>query len=95
VLITTLDPEATARYLAIAAELRAADVNTEVYLERAKIAKQFEYANKKGFRIALTAGADEFSRGSVKLKDLARQVEADVPQADVAARVKEILYKAN
>ena len=95
VLITTLDPEATGRYLAMAAELRAADINTEVYLERAKIAKQFEYANKKGFRIALTAGADEFSRGTVKLKDLARQVEADVPQADVAARVKDILYKAN
>src|SRR5206468_2934811 len=61
VLVTTLDPQAMPRYLAIAAELRARDINTEVYLERAKLGKQFEYANKKGFRIALTAGAEEFA----------------------------------
>jgi histidyl-tRNA synthetase len=95
VLVTTLDPEALERYLAIATELRSADVNTEVYLERAKIGKQFEYANKKGFRVAITAGAEEFSRGTVKLKDLARQAESDVPLAQLAARVKDILYKAH
>src|SRR5205823_3084370 len=51
VLVTMLDAEALARYLAIAAELRERDINTEVYLERAKIGKQFEYAGKKGFRL--------------------------------------------
>jgi histidyl-tRNA synthetase len=91
VLVTTLDSEAMERYLAIAARLRAADINTEVYLERAKIGKQFEYANKKGFRVAITAGADEFGRGSVKVKDLARQVETEVPLAEVPARAKDIL----
>jgi histidyl-tRNA synthetase len=91
VLVTTLDPGSLERYLRLAAELRARDINTEVYLERAKIGKQFEYANKKGFRIAITAGADEFGRGTVKLKDLARQVETEVPQAELAARVKQLL----
>jgi histidyl-tRNA synthetase len=91
VLVTTLDPEAMPRYLAIAAELRARDINTEVYLERAKLGKQFEYANKKGFRIALTAGAEEFGRGTVKVKDLAKQRESDVPLGEVASRVKQIL----
>jgi histidyl-tRNA synthetase len=93
VLVTTLDPEAIERYLAIAARLRAAGINTEVYLERAKIGKQFEYANKKGFRIAITAGADEFGRASVKLKDLARQVETEVPLAEAPARAKDILNR--
>src|SRR5205085_10727308 len=55
VLVTTLDPNSLERYLQIAATLRAHDINTEVYLERAKIGKQFEYANKKGFRVAITA----------------------------------------
>jgi len=91
VLVTTLDPEALERYLRMAADLRAQDINTEVYLERAKIGKQFEYANRKGFRIAVTAGADEFSRGTFKVKDLATQAEADVPQSEVAARVKHML----
>jgi len=91
VLVTTLDADALARYLAIAAELRARDINTEVYLERAKIGKQFEYASKKGFRIALTAGAQEFGRGTVKVKDLASQRESDVPLGELGARVKQML----
>jgi len=91
VLVTTLDPDSLGRYLQIAATLRAHDINTEVYLERAKIGKQFEYANKKGFRVAITAGADEFSRGTVKVKDLSAQAESDVPLDQVAARVKTLL----
>ena len=91
VLVTTLDADSLERYLLIAATLRAQDINTEVYLERAKIGKQFEYANKKGFRIAITAGADEFSRGTVKVKDLAAQAESDVPLGELAARVKQLL----
>jgi len=91
VLVTTLDPDSLERYLDIASRLRASDINTEVYLERAKIGKQFEYANKKGFRVAITAGAEEFSRGTVKVKDLAAQAETDVPLGEVAARVKTML----
>ena len=91
VLVTMLDPDSLERYLQIASRLRAHDINTEVYLERAKIGKQFEYANKKGFRVAITAGADEFSRGTVKVKDLSAQAETDVPLDQVAARVKTML----
>ena len=91
VLVTTLDPASLERYLGIATELRSQDINTEVYLERAKIGKQFEYANRKGFRVAITAGADEFARGTVKVKDLAQQSESDVPAGDLAARVKQLL----
>ena len=91
VLVTMLDPDSLERYLQIASRLRAHDINTEVYLERAKIGKQFEYANKKGFRVAITAGADEFSRGTVKVKDLSAQAESDVPLDQVAARVKTLL----
>jgi len=91
VLVTTLDPEALGRYLRIAADLRAHNINTEVYLERTKIGKQFEYANKKGFRVAITAGADEFGRGTVKVKDLAAQKESDIPLGELPGRVKQIL----
>ena len=91
VLVTMLDPQAVQRYLAIAADLRSHDVNTEVYLERAKIGKQFEYASRKGFRAAVTAGADEFGRGTARLKDLAKQAETEVPLAELAAHVKNLL----
>jgi histidyl-tRNA synthetase len=91
VLVTMLDPQAVQRYLAIAADLRSHDINTEVYLERAKIGKQFEYASRKGFRAAVTAGADEFGRGTARLKDLAKQAETEVPLAELAAHVKNLL----
>jgi histidyl-tRNA synthetase len=91
VLVTTLAPESLAQYLRIAASLRGADINTEVYLERAKIGKQFEYANKKGFRIAITAGPEEFARGTIKIKNLATQVESDVPAGEIISRVKSML----
>src|SRR5262249_48584853 len=91
VLVTTLDPEAMPRYLEIARVLRAQDINTEVYLERAKLGKQFEYANRKGFRVAVTAGAEEFGRGTVKVKDLAAQNETEVPLDRAADTIKDIL----
>ena len=91
VLVTALDAGSLERYLRIAADLRAADINTEVYLERAKIGKQFEYANRKGFRVAITAGPDEFARQTVKVKDLAHQTESDVPAAELVARVQQLL----
>ena len=91
VLVTTLDPSALERYLGIAGALRAAEVNTEVYLERAKIGKQFEYANRKGFRVAITAGPEEFARGTLKVKDLARQSESEVPAGELVGQVKQLL----
>ena len=91
VLVTTLDPQSLERYLRIAASLRVADINTEVYLEHAKIGKQFEYANKKGFRVAITAGADEFARGTLKVKNLATQNEVDVPLDQAVSKIQDIL----
>src|SRR5919197_3678475 len=91
VLVTTLVPEALERYLQIAAGLRARDITTPVYLERAKIGKQFEYANKKGFRIAITAGGGGVGRGTVKVKAPAAQHESDVALGEVAPRVKQML----
>ena len=91
VLVTTLDPASLERYLGIAASLRARDINTEVYLERARIGKQFEYANKKGFRVAITAGPDEFTRVTVKVKNLSTQVESEVALDQVVPSVRNML----
>jgi histidyl-tRNA synthetase len=91
VLVTSLEPQYLERYLEIAARLRASEVNTEVYLEPAKIKKQFEYANRKGFRVAITAGGDEFTRGAVRVKNLATQAESEVSLDRVIDTVKGML----
>ena len=91
VLVTTMDAQFLGEYLRIASRLRENDVNTEVYLEPARIGKQFEYASRKGFRLAVTAGSNEFAKGAVRIKDLATQIEVDCPIDGVVARVREML----
>ena len=41
--------------------------------------------------IALTAGPEEFTRGTVKVKDLFAQAETEVALDQVTARVKDML----
>ena len=55
----------------LAAQLRAAGLGAEVYLEAKKLGKQLQYADKRGFRIALIAGEQEFAAGECQIKDLA------------------------
>ena len=56
-----------------------------------ELRKQFEYANRKGFRVAITAGPEEFGRGTVKVKDLAAQNETEVSLERAAGTIKDIL----
>ncbi len=91
VLVTTLDAQALAKYLRIATALRAAGINTEVYLEPAKIDKQLTYASRKEFRVALIAGETELADNAVKVKNLATREERTVPESEIVAAVKRTL----
>ena len=91
VLITTMDPRYLPKYLKMAAELRAAGINTEVYLEQAKLGNQLTYADRKGFRAAVIAGENEFSRNMVQLKNLSAKTAQDHPLGGLVAAVRQLL----
>ncbi len=91
VLVTTMDPKYFERYLAMARALREAGINTEVYLESAKLKNQLAYADKKGFRIALIAGETEFGKNVVQVKDLAAKTAADHPLDRLVGSVRDTL----
>ena len=91
VLVTTMDPRYLDRYLAVARELREAGLNTEVYLEAAKLGNQLTYADRKGFRVAVIAGENEFARDAVQIKNLATKTPREVRLEDLVAAVKESL----
>ena len=91
VLVTTMDPRYLEKYLRIGADLRAAGVNTEVYLETAKLGNQLTYADRKGFRIAIIAGENEFAKDVVQVKNLATKSAADVALREVVQAVKTTL----
>jgi histidyl-tRNA synthetase len=91
VLVTTMDHQYLDRYLKMAASLRAAGINTEVYLEAAKLGNQLTYADRKGFRIALIAGETEFAKNVVQIKNLSAKTARDVPIDEVVLAVRETL----
>jgi histidyl-tRNA synthetase len=91
VLVTTMDAARLPDYLKMAQELRQAGINTEVYLEQAKFKKQLEYAEKKGFRVALIAGGDEFAKGEVQVKNLATRTGSNCPRSGLLEAVRHTL----
>jgi histidyl-tRNA synthetase len=78
VLVTAMDAKYLAQYIALANDLRRAGINTELYLEGARLGKQLEYAAKKGFRLAVIAGESELAKGAAQLKNLRTQSQIEV-----------------
>src|SRR6267143_1038116 len=92
--IATMDHQYLDWYLNIARLLRGAGVNTEVYLEKAKLGNQLVHADKKGFRLALIAGQSEVERSVVQIKDLSTQTASEFPLAEVVSAVKNALEES-
>jgi len=71
VVVTVMDRDRMADYMAMAAELRAAGLRAEVYLGNPKnFGNQLRYADRRNAPVAVIQGADEAARGTVVLKDL-------------------------
>jgi histidyl-tRNA synthetase len=93
VLLVQFVAERLGDYVAMAQSLRAEGLGVEVYPEAKRIGQQLQYAERRGFRVALIAGPDEFTQGVWKVKDLARREEATIPTAGVAAAVRQTLER--
>jgi histidyl-tRNA synthetase len=84
-------------YAKIAAELRGAGLNVEVYGGDDKLGKQFKYADRAGVPLAILYGSRERDAGIVKIKDLrvadmsAPNKELEVPRGELVARVNALL----
>ncbi len=91
VLMVQFSAERLGDYQKTARALRAAGIGVEVYPEAKKNGAQLQYAEKRGFQLALIAGPDEFEKGVWKIKDLAKREEKTVAAAEVAAAVQALL----
>jgi len=95
VLIPYFDKNRLHDYLKLAAALRGAGIGVEVYPEPRKLGQQLKYADRRGFRVALIAGENEFNAGVCQVKDLQRARQQDVPlepdASSIIAAVKQIL----
>ncbi|HVW37326.1 MAG TPA: ATP phosphoribosyltransferase regulatory subunit, partial [Pirellulales bacterium] len=57
-------------YLRLAAQLRAAGLSVEFYPEPKRLGHQLKYADRRGFRVAVIIGEDEFARSQCQIKNL-------------------------
>ncbi len=73
------DATRLADYLRLAAELRASGVGVELYPEAKKLGAQLKYADRRGFKLALVLGEDEWKSGTSQLKDLASATTRSLP----------------
>ena len=74
-------------YLRLASQLRSAGIGVEVYPDAKRLGQQLKYASRRGFRIALIAGDNEFTSGTCQIKDLATGTQEDVPLEDDARSI--------
>jgi histidyl-tRNA synthetase len=95
VLVTTMDPNYLEKYLSMAQRLRQTGINTEVYLEQAKLRNQLAYADRKGFRVAVIAGENEFAQDSVQVKNLTTREATVHPMGELVHAVKAALNDAS
>ncbi len=97
VFIPFFDPSRLHDYLKLAAALCAAGIGVEVFPEAKKLGQQLKYADRRGFRVALIAGGDEFAAGVCQVKDLQKTTQQDVPlepdATSIIKALKEILQR--
>lgn len=91
VLVTMFDGTRSAEYQQVARRLRQAGIGTEVFPEAKGIGKQMKYANRKGFQIAVIAGADEFAAGCWQVKGLADGSQEQVADSELEAFILDAL----
>ena len=91
VLVTMFDAEHINDYLKMGRLLRSAGIGTEVFPEAKGIGRQMKYADRKGFRLALIAGADEFAAGQWQVRRMSDGAQTAVAETDLVAAVRDML----
>ncbi len=79
-LVTVMDRQRMAGYLALAAELRTEGIAAEVFLGTGGLGAQFKYADRRNLPAVIICGEDEMANNTVSIKDMAqgRQLSKEV-----------------
>ncbi len=74
--------------------LRAGGFRVEYPWRETSFGKQFKAAAESGARLAVIYGGDEIARGVVKLRDLTKREEVEVPRDQVLGAVRDFLSQS-
>src|SRR5438094_4501638 len=91
VLVVQFSAEHLGDYQRVARQLRAAGIGADVFPEAKKVGQQLQFAERRGFKVAVIAGPDEFNQKVWKIKNLALREEKTVGEDGVISSVRTIL----
>jgi histidyl-tRNA synthetase len=77
-------------YLKILAQLHKAGISSELYPDKKKINKQFEYADKRNIPYVVIVGGDEINKGVVKLRNMKTKEEKEMTTTQLIEHLKGI-----
>jgi histidyl-tRNA synthetase len=89
VLVTVFSKELEDKSLEVAKMLREKNINTEIYLDDAKMEKQLKYADKKQIPFVVIIGPDEAKNNTVTVKNLKTREQKTVPSDQLLGLFKE------
>ncbi|MBN1852391.1 MAG: histidine--tRNA ligase [Pirellulales bacterium] len=87
VLIPYFERDHLGDYLQLAARLRESGLAVEVFPDAKKLGKQLQYANRRGHRVAIILGANEFAGGICQVKNLASGETSAVPLTETLSEI--------
>ncbi|MBD3360993.1 histidine--tRNA ligase [Candidatus Peregrinibacteria bacterium] len=88
VLVTLFDKKSINDSLSIYSELIEAGINSEVYFESDKLAKQFKYANKKQIPYVIVCGPDEAKNDEVTIKEMKTGKQETIHRDQMVSHLK-------
>ena len=91
VFVPLFSKEHTGGYLGLAEELRRSGLSVELYPESRKLGAQMKYADRRGHRLAIIIGGDEWDAGTAQIKHLDTGESIEVAQRDLAAQCARLL----
>lgn len=88
ILVTYFGEATLSDSIEILRDLRRSGLNTEIYFEPAKLAKQIKYADKKGIPFVIVYGADEQKNKTVTIKRMSDGEQKTIPLPQVVSYLK-------
>lgn len=93
VVVTIMDDDTAgqAMAMALAATVRQAGFTADLWVGTGKFGKQLKYADRRGARVAIIAGARELEAGTVAVKDLASGDQVTVDRSALVDHLAQVL----
>jgi len=88
VLVTYMNTEVKGKVVDFMEKLRANGIASEMYLEPAKLGKQFKYANDKGIPHVVVIGPEEIEKGEYQVKFMKSGQQQSLPPAYIINALK-------